>query len=126
MIQDVTKQVPLSLSPQNHVWDLKSLLQICGDFQKTIQDCRRLLEDQSRFGRGRGGFIYNIQWNLSVEPEITRLKDRVAFHNIKVRLGYVCVFLAIRQLTSLDFYYSQTIGTVGSLCSWTNPYWVPC
>lgn len=86
MIRDVAKHVPLPLSPHDHAWDLKSLLQICGYFRKTLQDCQQLLNDQSKFGTGHGGFIYNIQWNLSVEPQITRLKDRVAFHNIKARL----------------------------------------
>ena len=84
VIQDVTKQVPASLSPQDHDWNLESLLQICGNFRKTLHDCERLLNDQTKFGRGRGGFIYNIQWNYSIEPEVTQLKDRVAFHNIKV------------------------------------------
>lgn len=43
-----------------------------------------LLEDRSEFGRGRGGFIYNVRWNLSIEPDVRRLRDRVAFHNVKI------------------------------------------
>lgn len=84
VIRDVTKQVP-SLSADNHKWDLKALPQICGDFEKTLKDCERFLKDESKFSHGRGGFIYNIQWNLTIEPEVAQLKDRVAFHNIKVK-----------------------------------------
>ena len=42
------------------------------------------MEDRSEFGRGRGGFIYNVRWNLSIEPDVRRLRDRVAFHNVKI------------------------------------------
>lgn len=87
MIEDVTKQVPVSLSPEDHTWDLKSLLQICGDFRKTLKECERLLKDSGKFERGRDNFIYNIRWNLSVEPLVTILRDRVAFHNIKVTIS---------------------------------------
>lgn len=83
VIQEVSKQV-FSPSPQEHAWDLKSLSQICGDFEKTLKDCEKLLKDGNKFEKGRGGFIYNIQWNLTIEPEVARLRDRVAFHNIKV------------------------------------------
>ena len=84
VIQDVTRQIPQTLSLEDHSWDLRSLLKICGDFRKTISECQRLLDNRSKFGRGRGGFVYNIQWNLTVEPEVRRLKERVAFHNIKI------------------------------------------
>ncbi|KAL9131579.1 MAG: hypothetical protein Q9217_000536 [Psora testacea] len=84
VIQDVTKQIPQTLSPEEHAWDLKSLLKICGDFRKTIYECEKLLDDHTKFGRGPGGFVLNIQWNLTIEPEVRRLKDRVAFHNIKI------------------------------------------
>lgn len=55
VIQDVTRQIPQSLSPREHAWDLMSLLKICGDFRKTIRECKSLLDDNSKFGRGRGG-----------------------------------------------------------------------
>ena len=88
VIRDVIKRVP-SLPAGERKWDLKTLPQICGDFEKTLVDCERLLKDESKFSRGRGGFIYNIQWNLTIEPEVARLKDRVAFHNIKVGLEFI-------------------------------------
>jgi hypothetical protein len=83
VIQDVTKQAR-PLSAEEHKWDLKTLPQICGDFRKTLVDCQNFLQDERKFSHGRGGFIYNIQWNLTMEPEVRRLRDRVAFHNIKV------------------------------------------
>lgn len=59
-------------------------MKICGDFRKTIHECKTLLEGRSEFGRGRGGFIYNVRWNLVIEPDVRRLRDRVAFHNVKI------------------------------------------
>ena len=60
------------------------MLKICGDFSKTLTESDKLLREHSEFGRGRGGCIVNIQWNLLIEPEVQRLKDRVHFHNVKI------------------------------------------
>lgn len=98
VIGDVTKQVPASLS---HTWDLKSVLQICGDFRKTLKECERLLNDPGKFERGRDNFIYNIRWNLSVEPQVARLRDRVAFHNIKVTISLWTHF-SVFQINALQ------------------------
>lgn len=87
VIGDVTKQVPASLSRAGRTRDLKSLLQICGNFRKTLTECQLLLNDSSKFEKGRGNFIYNVRWNLSIEPLVSRLRDRVAFHNIKVTIS---------------------------------------
>lgn len=59
-------------------------MKICGDFRKTINECKRLLDDRAKFGRGRDGFICSVHWNLAVEPDVRRLRDRVAFHNVKI------------------------------------------
>ena len=84
VIQDVTKEVP-SFYAQENKWNLKTISKICGDFERTLNDCQEFLADKSKFSRDREGFIYNIQWDLLVKPEVTRLKDRVAFHSIKVK-----------------------------------------
>ena len=101
VIGDVTKQVPVTLSRENHTWDLKSLLQICGDFRKTLNECQRLLEDGAKFERGRDNFIYNIRWTLSVEPQVCTLRDRVAFYNIKVTISPSTHFYVI-QINTLQ------------------------
>ena len=85
VIKDATKHVPSSLSPDENSWDLRSLTKICGDFRKTIGECESLLGNHDKFARGRGGFVYNLQWNLTIEPEVGRLKARVVFHNIKIQ-----------------------------------------
>lgn len=83
------------------MWDLKSLLQICGDFRKTLNECQRLLGDTAKFERGRDNFIYNIRWNLSLEPQVSTLRDRVAFHNIKVTISPQ-THLYVIQINSLQ------------------------
>jgi hypothetical protein len=55
-----------------------------GDFRKTIEDCDVLLKDKSRFRRDSAGFVRNIQWNLMVAEQVRRLRERVAFHSIKM------------------------------------------
>lgn len=101
VIQNVSKK---AYSTDDHEWDLKTLPQICGDFRKTLNDCSQLLNDNKKFGRGRGGFIYNVQWNLTIEPDVTRLRDRVAFHNVKVCSGFeFCCILFKDPFRSLQF-----------------------
>ena len=87
VIGDVIEQVPAPLSREDHTWDLRSLLQICGDFRITLNECRRILEDSAMFERGRGNFIYNIRWNLSLEHQVAVLRDCLVFHNIKVKIS---------------------------------------
>lgn len=84
VIRDVTRQVP-SLLAEEHKWDLKGLPQICGDFQKTLSDCERLVLDEKKFSR-REGIIQFELWNSTLESELARMRDRVIFHNIKVNL----------------------------------------
>lgn len=56
---------------------------IIGNYQETLQDCDRLLRDNTKFSR-RGDFIHNILWNFTVASEVQTLKDKLAFLNIKI------------------------------------------
>lgn len=80
----MNKQIPPALTLQEQEWRQTTLLKICGDFDKTIKESEKLLEDHSVFGRGRDNFVVNVRWNLLIEPEVQRLRDRVHFHNVKI------------------------------------------
>ena len=76
--------MPRPLSPEKQ-WDLNSLIKICGDFGKTIRECHQLLYDRRKFADvHESGFLRNIQWNYTIEPEVRRLNERVMFHNMKI------------------------------------------
>jgi len=62
---------------------MNSLVDIIGDYGRTLQDCDRFLKDKERFN-WQGDFVNNIIWNFSVASEVQTLKDRVAFLNIKL------------------------------------------
>jgi hypothetical protein len=62
---------------------MNSLVDIIGDYGKTLQDCDRFLKDKERFN-WQGDFVHNIIWNFSIASEVQTLKDRVAFLNIKL------------------------------------------
>ncbi|KAG8528528.1 uncharacterized protein KY384_007446 [Bacidia gigantensis] len=88
VIENFTSQIPQPLPPDGQ-WDLKSFVKICGDFGRTIQECRQLLHDRRKFadvheGPAGSQVLRNIQWNLAIEPEVRRLYERVKFHNIKI------------------------------------------
>jgi hypothetical protein len=54
-----------------------------GNFRETLNDCERLLDDQRYFGK-RDGFVSIISFYSQVDPEVQRLRDQIAFLNIKV------------------------------------------
>lgn len=64
--------------------DTKSLDQILGNYNRTLADCERLLRDKAKFRHDSRNFVLNIVWNIEVEPEVTRLRERLAFHNVKI------------------------------------------
>ncbi|KAF2187525.1 hypothetical protein K469DRAFT_705224 [Zopfia rhizophila CBS 207.26] len=64
-------------------WDLSSLREIIGDYYGTIQDCKKLLEENSNFRTDRN-FAYNIEWNLVIQPKVNQLKRRLESHNSKI------------------------------------------
>ncbi|PMD42878.1 hypothetical protein L207DRAFT_563707 [Hyaloscypha variabilis F] len=62
---------------------MSSLVDIIGDYRRTLQDCDQFLKDKERFS-WEGDFVNNIIWNFSIASEVQTLKDRVAFLNIKL------------------------------------------
>jgi hypothetical protein len=57
---------------------------VTGDFQKTLKDCERLLQDHARLGYGRASIAANLAWWTSTEPDVNNLRERVNFHITKV------------------------------------------
>ncbi|KAF2004028.1 hypothetical protein P154DRAFT_617287 [Amniculicola lignicola CBS 123094] len=66
-------------------YDLKPLSEIIGNFQLTLEECKELLNDRSKFTH-RNGVIANIIYNIDVDPHVASLIDRLAFHNVKISL----------------------------------------
>ncbi len=56
---------------------------ILANYRETLGDCERLLNDQRYFQR-RGGFVVSINWYDQIDPEVQKLRSRIACHNIKV------------------------------------------
>jgi hypothetical protein len=76
----------LGLSRGPHLqkdWDLSSLREIVGDYQKTLVDCEKLLEENPEF-RKKGNFAYNIEWNAFIQPRVDQLRRRLHSHNSKI------------------------------------------
>ena len=63
---------------------LKALSQVTGDFLRTLQDCERLLSENSKFERTKAVFVDNLAWHNSTEREIKNLRQRVHFHQTKI------------------------------------------
>ncbi|KAH8594198.1 hypothetical protein B0O99DRAFT_742105 [Bisporella sp. PMI_857] len=66
-------------------WDLSSLYEIIGDYNKTLTDCRKLLEENYEFRKNRN-FAYNIEWNLVIQPKVDYLRRRLDSHNSKISI----------------------------------------
>ena len=63
---------------------LQVLPEVTGDFQKTLKDCERLLQDHARLERGRASIADNLAWWTSTETDVNNLRERVNFHITKV------------------------------------------
>ncbi|KAL2065734.1 hypothetical protein VTL71DRAFT_3404 [Oculimacula yallundae] len=71
--------------PVQREWDLSTLQEIVGDYRKTLEDCKRLLEQNYEFRNNRN-FAYNIEWNLVIQPKVDRLRKRLEAHNSKISI----------------------------------------
>ena len=65
---------------------LQVLPDVTGNFQKTLEDCEKLLLQHARLRQGQSNFVSNFQWRSSAERDINILRERVRFHVTKVAL----------------------------------------
>ena len=63
----------------------RQLEQIFGNFKKTLEDCRRLLEKHTHHGTQQNP-LFNLDWFLRVEDEVNMHRDRIAVLNSKLSL----------------------------------------
>jgi len=113
-LKDITSVVSnasrqLQQSPnEDGLWDLSSLAEIIGDYHRTLTDCQDILHENSQFSQNTNP-LYNIQWNVLVQPRIDRLRSRLQFHNSKVSIAQGPGHL---MLTSTDCNPHQATRTV--------------
>lgn len=60
---------------------------VLGNFTGVLEECLRLFERNSTYGRNRGP-IYNWRWFLLVKDEVMMLRERIAFLNIKLSVAF--------------------------------------
>jgi hypothetical protein len=58
--------------------------QVLGDFVDTLNDCQHLLDNEKYFQKYED-FVTSINWYNQIDPEVQKLRERIAFHNIKVK-----------------------------------------
>ncbi|KAK0507793.1 hypothetical protein JMJ35_009682 [Cladonia borealis] len=63
---------------------LDALLEVTGDFKRTLHDCEKLLSDDSRFQRSAARFVDNVVWHSSTERVVNHLRQRVNLHLTKL------------------------------------------
>ena len=62
----------------------KTLLEITGDFTRTLHDCEELLSDKLTFQRSAAGFVKNVVWLGSQKTIVNDLRQRVNLHATKI------------------------------------------
>ncbi|EEH43786.2 uncharacterized protein PADG_00075 [Paracoccidioides brasiliensis Pb18] len=65
------------------IWDLRSLNEIVGDYHKTLRDCEKLIRDNYRYNNASSP-RQGISWNVLVQPDVERLRNRISLHNLKI------------------------------------------
>ena len=73
----------LYISPDPEEGLVPAAHQVLGNFRETLNDCERLLDDHRYFTKC-DGFVSTVSFYYQVDPEVQKLRDRIAFHNIKV------------------------------------------
>ncbi|KAM0295215.1 hypothetical protein ACHAPM_010895 [Fusarium culmorum] len=73
------------------VWDNDSLcgdqdplMEVVGDYNDTLEECYLLLKDNTRYAQTTGP-IKNIEWNMSIMPEVERLRGRIQMHTSRIQ-----------------------------------------
>lgn len=64
-------------------WHLESLFDIVGDYETTLRECHKLIDDNTRFSETTG-VGRNLQWNYIVQPAVDRLQERLLLHNSRL------------------------------------------
>lgn len=114
-LKDITSVVSnasrqLQQSPnEDGLWDLSSLVEIIGDYHRTLTDCQDILHENSQFSQNTNP-LYNIQWNVLVQPRIDRLRSRLQFHNSKIAI--LIKPLELKLLTSIHDDLASRIDAV--------------
>lgn len=90
ILSDVVAKAQNSLhqqGPPNALvrWDPVSLGAIVGDYQATLAECHKLIDDNYRYNTGRSA-VYSITWNALLQPAVDTLRQRIQLHNSKLLL----------------------------------------
>ncbi|KIX08130.1 uncharacterized protein Z518_02786 [Rhinocladiella mackenziei CBS 650.93] len=119
VLESARSQVQSGINPQGLPrWNLSSLNEIIGDYQATINECRRLLVANRRYGQ-RVGPLRNIEWNILIQPEANALKERILLHNSKILiiLKPLEIDLLNHIITRIDAVHGQVENVIGLLTS---------
>lgn len=63
-------------------WDQSSLVDIIGDYRSTLRECHDLIRSNQRYYRTN--VMRNIEWNVLIQPNADRLRQRILLHNSKI------------------------------------------
>ena len=59
-----------------------SLEEIIGDYKSTLRECYDLIRSNQRYYRTNA--MRNIEWNVLIQPNADRLRQRILLHNSKI------------------------------------------
>ncbi|EXJ54527.1 hypothetical protein A1O7_09867 [Cladophialophora yegresii CBS 114405] len=119
MITSAYEQVRGSLgSHRAPRWNFASLNEIIGDYQRTIHECRRLVESNRQYGQAVGPWR-NIEWNILIQPQAAALQQRILHHNSKILIIIkpLEIDLLSQIISRLDDVHGQVQRVIGILTS---------
>lgn len=67
----------------SNAWDPDSFMEILGDFEDTLNECFRLLENNRSYNSATGP-VNNLCWSVFVLPNVHRLQQRILVHHAKI------------------------------------------
>jgi hypothetical protein len=76
-------QWPLAPSPQDEL-DLAPLNRLVGDYKSTLIACQKFLDKNAAFEKDGAGIIKRIRWSSLLADDISEMRDRIHFHNVRL------------------------------------------
>lgn len=62
----------------------EAISEVIGDYNATLEECKQLLATNRRYA-GTTGPMKNIDWNISLMPQVNSLRSRIQMHNIRIQ-----------------------------------------
>jgi hypothetical protein len=71
-------------APQSLRWDKKYLDEIVGDYEQTLEECRKLIQKNKVYQEADSAYR-NLTWHKLVRPNVEKHRQRLQLHEARIQ-----------------------------------------